>query len=151
MIVAAAGLGFLLAVIWFDLMFDIQVWPYRSRRDETPEHVVASISTYYRRVTTDASPMGRLVAVVMLVTLAALVVVLVRDGVSAAGLGALVLAVLPIGYAGAVIVPAAVRLGAADDDLPTRRRLAHTIMVRHLACWCSVAAALALVIIRWVG
>ena len=61
---AAAGLGFLLAVLWFDLMFDVQT----RRHDEEvlPPEVLASISAYYRRVTTEASPMNRLVALMML-------------------------------------------------------------------------------------
>lgn len=147
MIVAAAGLGFLLAVLWFDLMFDVQAWPYRSRPADTPEAVVASISTYYRRVTSDASPMGRLVAVAMLVALASLVVAIVRDGASAPGVAALVLAVVPIGYAGASIVPAAKPLGAATDDLATRQLLARRILVGHLACWVCIAAALVLTVV----
>ena len=56
----AAGAGFLLAVLWFDLMFDVQV--LRVRPDEIPEPVLASIAAYYRRVTTAARPMNRLVA-----------------------------------------------------------------------------------------
>jgi len=58
--IAAAGAGFLVAVLWFDLMFDVQV-----RKDvgsKLPPEVLASISAYYRRVTTDAYPMNRLVA-----------------------------------------------------------------------------------------
>ena len=63
-----AGAGFLLAVLWFDLMFDVQVLR-AERRDEG----VASIAAYYRRVTLEAYPMNRLVAVVMLGTVAALI------------------------------------------------------------------------------
>src|SRR5438067_3331230 len=64
-----AGAGFLLAVLWFDLMFDVQV--LRRRGPALPEEVLASIAGYYRRVTTRARPMNRLVAVVMLGTIAA--------------------------------------------------------------------------------
>ncbi len=63
-----AGAGFLLAVLWFDLMFDVQV-----RRAERLDEGVSSIAAYYRRVTVEAYPMNRLVAVVMAGTLAALV------------------------------------------------------------------------------
>jgi hypothetical protein len=35
-----AGAGFLLAVLWFDLMFDVQALPHRRR--ELPEHTLAS-------------------------------------------------------------------------------------------------------------
>src|ERR1700730_15585246 len=67
---AAAGAAFLLAVLWFDLMFDVQI---RKRvENPLPPEVLASISAYYRRVTTDAYPMNRLVALVMILTLLAI-------------------------------------------------------------------------------
>ena len=47
-ILAACG-GFLLAVLWMDLMFDVQV--LRHRGETLPEAVVDSIGAYYRRVT----------------------------------------------------------------------------------------------------
>ena len=56
----AAGAGFLLAVLWFDLMFDTQTDKHSG--DVLPSDVLASISAYYRRVTTDAYPMNRLIA-----------------------------------------------------------------------------------------
>ena len=67
---AAAGAAFLLAVLWFDLMFDVQT--RRQGGDVLPPEVLASISAYYRRVTTEAHPMNRLVALVMMLTLAAI-------------------------------------------------------------------------------
>ena len=61
-----AAAGFLLAVLWFDLMFDTQMLAYRDAA-VARDSVLASIAAYYRRVTTDASPMGRLVSAAMLV------------------------------------------------------------------------------------
>src|SRR5712675_2410623 len=66
----AAGTGFLLAVLWFDLMFDVQTRKHVG--NPLPPEVLASISAYYRRVTTEAYPMNRLVALIMLLTLAAI-------------------------------------------------------------------------------
>jgi len=73
---AAAGAGFLLAVLWFDLMFDVQTRKHPAGL--LPAEVLASISGYYRRVTTEAYPMNRLVALVMLLTLAAICMEIVR-------------------------------------------------------------------------
>jgi hypothetical protein len=67
-----AGGGFLIAVLWFDLMFDVQVIGHPE--PELPEELLASIAAYYARVTTAARPMSRLVATVMLAMLAAIVV-----------------------------------------------------------------------------
>jgi len=58
--IAAAGAAFLLAVLWFDLMFEVQSRGHAG--DPLPSEVLASISAYYRRVTTEAYPMNRLVA-----------------------------------------------------------------------------------------
>src|SRR5260370_980869 len=58
-----AGAGFLLAVLWFDLMFDVQVAGHVGA--VLPDPVLGSIAAYYRRVTTEARPMNRLVAAAM--------------------------------------------------------------------------------------
>lgn len=50
-ILAVCG-GFLLAVLWMDLMFDVQVLRHRDEPGELSEAVLASIAGYYRRVTT---------------------------------------------------------------------------------------------------
>ena len=63
--------GFLLAVLWMDLIFDAQVLGHR-RRIELPEPVLASIASYYRRATTTSRPMSYLIALVMVVLLGAL-------------------------------------------------------------------------------
>src|SRR5271166_3875913 len=106
-----AGAGFLLAVLWFDLMFDVQVLGHHER--ELPEEQLGSIAGYYRRVTTAARPMNRLIAAAMLVTVAAIVVEIVNeDAPSWVGWASLALAATPILLAAAHTVPSAVRLGS---------------------------------------
>jgi hypothetical protein len=140
---ACAGAGFLLAVLWFDLMFDTQV--LRHREDPLPEDVLASIAGYYARVTTAARPMSRLIAAVMLVTLAALVAQVAGDDVPAGvAWGSLVLAAAPIGLAGARTLPAAVRLGTRSDPPAVQSALARSICRQHLLSLASIAALLVL-------
>ncbi len=97
---AATGIGFLLSVLWFDLMFDVQV---RGHREPVlPAEVRDSIAAYYRRVTTAARPMNRLIAVAMLVTLFALAGEVAGDDVGSwVAWTSLVLAASAIGLAGA--------------------------------------------------
>ena len=64
--------GFLLAVLWMDLMFDVQALRHRADSGALPEEVLRSITAYYRRVTTQARPMGHLVGGVMALALGAL-------------------------------------------------------------------------------
>src|SRR5262245_56683430 len=66
-LLAACG-GFLLAVLWMDLIFDVLV--YGLDADVLPESVLDPIATYYRRVALDASSMRYFIAIVMFVTLA---------------------------------------------------------------------------------
>jgi hypothetical protein len=137
----AAGAGFLLAVLWFDLMFDVQV--LGRANEDVPEPVLASVAGYYRRVTTEARPMNRLVAAVMLATLLAIVLQLTGDDtprwVSAVSV---VLAAVPIGLAVSRTVPSAVRLGARRDPVAVQSRLARSIFREHLFCFASIAMLL---------
>ena len=106
---AAAGAGFLLAVLWFDLMFDVQA---RRRDAALPANVLASIAAYYRRVTTEARPMSALIPLVMFLTLAALVAEIARgDDPRWIGWASLALASTAIGLAMARTVRNARRLG----------------------------------------
>jgi hypothetical protein len=136
----AAGAGFLLAVLWFDLMFDVQA---RGRAD-VEEAAVASIATYYARVTTAARPMNRLVAAAMLATLAAVVVQIAQgDDPAWVGWTSLALVVGAVGLAGAHTVPAAVRLGTRRDAIDAQRALARSILRDHLLCLTAIALVLA--------
>lgn len=136
-----AGGGFLLAVLWFDLMFDVQVLAHR-RGGDLPAQVLDSISAYYARVTTAARPMNRLVAAVMVATLVAIVVQIADDTARWVGWTSLVLVVAPIAVAAAHTFPSAVRLGARGEDVRTQSRLARSICRDHVLCFVSVAAAL---------
>ncbi|HMC70452.1 MAG TPA: hypothetical protein VKJ07_14955 [Mycobacteriales bacterium] len=145
-----AGAGFLLAVVWFDLMFDVQV--LRLAKGDAPDAAVTSIARYYRRVTSDARPMNRLVALVMVAVLAGIVVELVRDSVPAwVGWTSLVLALAPITLAARRTVRNAVRLGAEALDTPTRaehEQLARSVARDHVFCFVSVAC---LVVVQLAG
>jgi len=142
--IIAAAAGFLIAVLWFDLMFDVQVLRHR-RSPRVPESVLDSIAAYYRRVTTTASPMGRLVALTMIVLLAALVTQAVRGGapvwVSAVSLPA---AALAIGLAALRVFDAARRLGTREDPLDVQSRLARSILRDHLICLAAMVTLLAI-------
>jgi hypothetical protein len=138
-----AGAGFLLAVLWFDLMFDVQVLRHRDR--EVPEHVLESISAYYRRVTTAARPMNWLIATVMLATIVAIGIQLARDDAPRlVGWASLVLAGSAILLAVSHTVPSAVRLGARSDPVDLQSRFARSICRDHLGCLAAIASVLIL-------
>jgi hypothetical protein len=140
---ASAGAGFLAAVLWFDLMFDVQVLRHRGSAGDPPEEVLASIAGYYRRVTTAAAPMNRLVAAAMLTTLVAIVIQVSRgDSPRWAGWISLALVGAAILLAARRTVPAAVRLGARGDPPATQGRLAWSILRDHVLCLGAITALL---------
>ncbi len=138
----SGGAGFLLAVLWFDLMFDVQAARHRGAA-ELPEEVLASVAGYYRRVTTDARPMNRLIALVMAGTLVAIAVQLAGDHAPTwVSVASLALAVPAVGLAGAHTVPSAVRLGTRRDGRAEQSRLARSILRDHLLCAAAIATVL---------
>jgi hypothetical protein len=140
--------GFLLAVLWMDLIFDVQVLAHRHAAD-LPESVLASIAGYYHRATTRSRPMSRLIAVVMVILLGGLGVRAVRGHdpgwllvVSAA------LAGIPILLALTRTVPNAVRFGNRLDGAAKQSRLARSICRDHLLAVACMAAFLVLWVAR---
>jgi DMSO reductase anchor subunit len=131
-VLAACG-GFLLAVLWFDLMFDVQV--LHSGADVVSEDVLASVASYYRRVTTEAYPMNRLIGGVMVLTLGGSVYELARRHARRwREAAALVLCAVPIVLAAVRVVPNAVRLGTRTDSVQRQSELARAICYDHLFC-----------------
>jgi hypothetical protein len=140
-ILAACG-GFLIAVLWMDLMFDVQV--LRKRDAVLPGPVLDSIAAYYRRVTTEASPMGRLVGVVMAAGVATAIVQLVIGPARWVSALSLLLCAPPVVLAQTRIFPAAARLGTQQDTPETQTRLAREICRNHLICLAAMVALTAL-------
>ena len=139
-IFVAAGAGFLLAVLWFDLMFDVQVLGHAG---ELPEDALASIAAYYRRVTTAARPMNRLVAATMVATLGCVIAQIARaEHPRWAGWASLALAGAAIALAGIHTVPAAVRLGARAEPHAVQSAAARAIFRDHVLCFTAIAALL---------
>ncbi len=149
----AAGGGFLLAVLWFDLMFDTQVLGFGVRAlaedeqrriggapGEVPEQALASIAAYYARVTTAARPMPRLIAATMIATIAAIVLEIAKGtGPGWLPWASLALAVAPIALAGSRTVPAAIRLGTRRDPVTAQSALARRVFAEHVFCFASIA------------
>jgi hypothetical protein len=137
--------GFLLAVLWMDLIFDSQVRAHRHSPDPLPEPVLTSIAGYYHRATTSSRPMSSLIALVMIILLIALAfrAIFGNDrGWFVAVTTAL--AGIPILLALIRTVPNAVRLGKRVDTLIEQTRLARAIFTDHVLCFGLMVALLGL-------
>jgi len=139
----AAGAAFLFCVLWFDLMFDVQTRNHPG--DALPTEVLASISSYYRRVTIEAYPMNRLIALVMVLTVLAIITEIVRNADHWwIGWVSLAAAVTAIGLARLRTIPNAARLGRAKGSPEAQTALARTIYRDHLFCIAAIAVVLVL-------
>jgi hypothetical protein len=141
-ILAACG-GFLLAVLWIDLMFDVQVLAHEPRGAPLPEHVLSSISAYYWRwrVVGEAVPMRRLISVVILVPVGGSLVQAFRGRASRWR------QVLPVLLSGGTYALAAfrvfanaARLGARTDSAEVQSALAFAIFHDHVLCFLAIGA-----------
>jgi hypothetical protein len=124
---ATAAARYLLAVLWFDLMHDVL-----ARGDGPTDDGLLTIQRYYRRVTTDAFPMNRLVLGAMLALLVSLVAELVGSSVPTwAPVVSLVLAVPPIVLSRKIVAMAKSVPSAAD---------AKVILRDHVLCFVAMSA-----------
>jgi hypothetical protein len=143
-LIGAACAGFLIAIVWMDLIFDSQVLRHRGT-EVLPDSVLASIAAYYHRATTTSRPMSYLIAAVMALLVGALAFRFVGgsdpfwESVTMAGLGG-----VPILLALTRTVPNATRLGARSDQPATQSRLARAVCADHLLCLVFMSAFLAL-------
>jgi hypothetical protein len=141
----AAGGGFLVAVIWMDLMFDVLALARTAANPVLPEAHLAQIAGYYRRVTTMAVPMNHLISAVMASMVAILVFQIAHgDGSRTLAAGSLALCGVPILLALVRVFPNAIRLGTRTDSLAIQSRLAHGILVAHILCLVAMIAFVAL-------
>ncbi|MUM15493.1 hypothetical protein FZI91_18030 [Mycobacterium sp. CBMA271] len=114
-------------------MFDVQVRGHRA--PALPNPVLASIRAYYRRVTTDASPMGVLVSLVMLLTVGVIVSEVVQARLVAWPCWLSLAAVLTaMGVALGRTFRNARRLAQNADAAEVQSRLARSIYRDHLIC-----------------
>jgi hypothetical protein len=140
--------GFLFAVLWMDLIFDVQVFRHRAAATDLPEAVLASIAAYYHRATTTSRPMSRLIVLVMATLLGALVYEAARGHdpgwllVTSAALAG-----IPTMLAMTHTVPDAVQLGHREDSPSEQTRLARSVCRDHLLC----AGCLLAFVILWVA
>ena len=136
----AAGAAFLFAVLWFDLMFDVQVRRYPS--GTLPPEILSATSSYYRRVTVEGAPMMYLPVAVMVLVLAAIVLELVKETMTPwVGWLSLVLAVWAVVSVAFIAVPRAQRIGRAQESPEVLSGLARAVFRLHAlaaACWVVV-------------
>ena len=132
-------IGFMLAILYVDLMFDAMAVPHR-RSGTLPKEVLDPIRSYYGRVTRNPY----VLVFVMLTTTAVVVLQIVYSltprWAAYTSLAAIGLAMM----AGIVkVIPAAQRLASGKDPAEVQTRLVHGVFTAHvllLVCILVLAA-----------
>ena len=132
--------GFMLAVLYIDLMFDVTAVPYRRTGTTLPKEVLEPITRYYGRITQNPY----VLMFVMLTTTVCLVAEVVYDLVPRwVGYTSLVLMGLAMLAGAGKVIPTAQRLASGKDPEDTQTRLIHSMFPAHaflLICILLLAA-----------
>ncbi len=122
-------LGFCIAIVYIDLVFDVSALPYRKTKTALPVDVLTPITTYYRYVTRNPW----LLIFVMTVVLTCIVVE-VRFRLAPLWVGYSSLAIFGVTAVLAVarVIPGAQRLASGKEGVEKQTRLAHSLFSYHL-------------------
>jgi hypothetical protein len=143
------GGGFLLAVLWFDLKFDLLVYDQLVDRGDVDAEALASIKAYYTRALGTEMAGFPLIMTMMFLSIVATLVQFKDDClVTWTWIASLLLLVPPILLAFVRVVPNAGRLADSDADHRHQLDLAETILQDHLFCFASISCFLVLQLYR---
>ena len=122
-------LGFMMAVLYIDLMFDVSAAPYRRSPAPLPREVLDPITHYYGRITQNPY----LLMFVMLTTTLCIGAQIVYEVAPRwVGYSSLFLIALSMITAALKVIPTAQRLGSARDSEVVRTRMVHGMLTPHL-------------------
>ena len=122
-------LGFCVAILYLDLVFDSSAVPYRKSGAALPAAVLGPITTYYRYVTRNPWLLIYVMTVAITCIVVELVFGLVPRWVGYASLGVFgLIAVLAV----ARVIPGAQRLASGEETAEGQSRLAHSLFPHHI-------------------
>ncbi len=133
-------IGFMLAILYIDLMFDVMSVPHRRSGTTLPKELLDPITHYYRRVTQNPY----VLMFVMLTTTISLVLQIVY-GLAPRWAAYTSLAVMGLAMVTGIVkvIPTARRLASGKDPAEVRTRLIHGVFTAHallLVCILVLAA-----------
>jgi hypothetical protein len=128
-------IGFMLAVLYIDLMFDVSAVPYRRAKTALPKEVLDPITHYYGRITQNPY-------VLMLVMLTTIICIGAEIVFGLAprwvGYSSLFLMGLSILASVLKVIPTAQRLGSGKDPEVVRTRMVHSMLPFHVVLLVSI-------------
>jgi hypothetical protein len=133
-----AGGGFLVGVLWMDLLFDTQILRLPA------QDVVGIVVVYYENAALRAYPMNRLIGLVMIATAAGAIYQTAKGRIDRRALAATACCGIAVGLALLRVVPNAMRLGARPGSIEEQIALARAICFDHIVCLLLMSAFVAL-------
>ncbi|MFQ5349067.1 MAG: hypothetical protein ACE5EG_01340 [Thermoanaerobaculia bacterium] len=122
-------LGFCVAVLYLDLVFDVSAVPYRNTNTALPANILTPITTYYRYVTRNPW----LLIFVMSVAITCIVAeLLFGQAPRWVGYSSLAVFGLIALLAVARVIPWAQRLASGEESVEGQTRLAHGLFPFHM-------------------
>ncbi len=133
-------IGFMLAILYMDLMFDVMSVPYRRSGAALPRDVLEPITHYYRRVTQNPY-----VLMFVMLTTTTFLVLQVVYGLTPRWAAYTSLVAMGLAMATGIlkVIPAARRIASGKDPAEVQARLIHGVFTAHvllLACIVVLAA-----------
>jgi hypothetical protein len=132
--------GFMLAILYIDLMFDVMAVPHRRSGTTLPKDVLDPITHYYGRVTQNPYVLIFVMLTTTIVLVLQIVYGLTPRWAAYTSLAAMGLAMV----AGIVkVIPTAQRLASGKDPAEVQTRLIHSVFTAHallLICILVLAA-----------
>ena len=122
-------IGFMMAVLYIDLMFDVSAAPYRRTKGALPRDVLDPITHYYGRITQNPYVLMFVMLTATLCIGAEIVYGLAPTWV---GYSSLFLMGLSMVTGTLKVIPTAQRLGAGTDSEEVRTRMVHSMLPFHL-------------------
>jgi hypothetical protein len=128
-------LGFMIAVLYIDLQFDILALPHRRTTGPLSADVLEPIASYYRCITKNPY----LLMFVMATTLICLIAEVKYDLVPRwAGYASLFLMALSMSVGTFKVIPTAQRLAAGKESVDEQTRMVHSIFPFHIVLLISI-------------
>jgi hypothetical protein len=134
-------LGFMMAVLYIDLMFDVSAAPYRKSNAPLPKAVLDPITHYYGRITQNPYV---LMFVMLTTTLCIGSEILYNSAPRWAAYSSLFLMGLSMITGTLKVIPTAQRLGAGTDPEDVRTRMIHGMLPFHLILMVNIIALTAI-------
>jgi hypothetical protein len=122
-------IGFMIAILYIDLQFDMLGLPHRRTGGPMPTGVLGQVATYYGVITKNPY----LLMFVMMTTLVCIIAEIVYAIVPPwAGYSSLVLILLAMGGGIIKVIPTAQRLATDKDTINARTRMVHGMFLAHI-------------------